>query len=84
MASLGNLRLGGWDGGSGEGSRVQSLNAVDAVVFALYFVAIIGVGFWVARRKAQTADAYFLADRDLPWYVVGTSYIASNISTLPR
>ena len=81
MPSLGNLRLGGWDGGSGEGSRVQSLNAVDAVVFALYFVAIIGVGFWVARRKAQTADAYFLADRDLPWYVVGTSYIASNIST---
>ena len=34
----------------------------------------------MARRKAQTADAYFLADRDLPW-CCRHPYIASNIST---
>jgi solute:Na+ symporter, SSS family len=60
---------------------VQSLNSVDLFVFALYFAVVIGVGFLVARRNAKTADEYFLADRDLPWYVVGTSYIASNISS---
>jgi len=60
---------------------VGNLGAVDLVAFGLYFVALLGVGFWVGRRKSRTSDDYFLASRELPWYVVGTSFIASNIST---
>ena len=58
-----------------------NLGAVDLLAFGLYFVALLGVGFWVGRRKSRTSDDYFLASRELPWYVVGTSFIASNIST---
>jgi len=60
---------------------VGNLGAVDLLAFGLYFVALLGVGFWVGRRKSRTSDDYFLASRELPWYVVGTSFIASNIST---
>ena len=51
------------------------------MVFIFYFVVLVGLGFYAGRRQAQTSEDYFLAGRRLPWYVVGTSFIASNIST---
>src|SRR5437762_13228510 len=53
----------------------------DYVIFAAYFVVITAVGLWVGRKKKADSDDYFLAGRTLPWYVVGGSFIASNISS---
>lgn len=39
------------------------------------------IGWYVGRSKKQAASDYFLAGKTLPWYVVGSSYIAANIST---
>src|SRR5262249_23652160 len=39
------------------------------------------VGFFAARKKKNTTTNYFLGDRQLPWYVVGTSMVATVIST---
>jgi len=60
---------------------MSGLSAVDLVVFGGYFVVLIAMGLWVGRKARGTSEEYFLAGRTLPWYVVGTSFIASNIST---
>src|SRR5919109_4716897 len=56
------------------------LNAIDLTVFAAYMVVAVALGFLVAGRHRKTAKGYFLGDRRLPWYVVGTSMIAADIS----
>ncbi len=54
---------------------------IDFILFALYLVLNIALGLWVARRRAGGTRDYFLAGEGLPWYTVGGSIIAANIST---
>jgi solute:Na+ symporter, SSS family len=57
--------------------------ALDYIVFAVYAAVIVGIGLWVSREKPghekDTSD-YFLAGKMLPWWAIGASLIASNIS----
>lgn len=59
--------------------RALHLHPLDLVAFVGYLVLLAGVGWWFGRKR-KTSQEYFLAGRSLPWYVVGASYIASNIS----
>ena len=55
----------------------------DYVVFIAYALLILGVGLWVSRDKEghqKNAEDYFLASKSLPWWAIGTSLIAANIS----
>ena len=55
----------------------------DYAVFITYAVLILGVGLWVSRDKKghqKNAEDYFLASKSLPWWAIGTSLIAANIS----
>jgi len=58
-----------------------SLEFPDYVAFGAYFVVLCFIGWWVGRKEKSDSSDYFLAGRSLPWYVVGSSFIASNIST---
>ncbi len=58
----------------------QGLRVIDYVIFGLYVLIIIGVGLAVSRRNKASAEGYFLAGRSLPWWAVGASLIAANIS----
>jgi SSS family solute:Na+ symporter len=58
-----------------------SLSFLDHLAFAAFFVVLSLVGYGAGRKERGSADNYFLAGRNLPWYVVGGSFIASNIST---
>lgn len=56
---------------------------LDYIIFAVYVLLIVGVGLWVSRdKKGHTKDAndYFLASKSLPWWAIGASLIAANIS----
>ena len=56
---------------------------IDIIIFAAYAVGIIGLGLWVSRSKKGTersAEDYFLAGKKLPWWAIGASLIAANIS----
>ena len=57
------------------------LSLGDYAAFGGYFAVLSAVGFWAGRREKVKSDDYFLAGRSLPWYVVGCSFIASNISS---
>lgn len=58
---------------------IQSLN-IDVVVFGIYLVAVALVGYFASRKEKGSED-YFLAGRNLAWWVIGGSLIAANIST---
>ncbi|MEZ5275766.1 MAG: sodium/solute symporter [Opitutaceae bacterium] len=57
------------------------LHFLDYVAFFGYFLCLSLIGYFAGRKKGKSAADYFLAGRSLPWYVVGSSYIAANIST---
>ncbi len=53
----------------------------DYIAFIGFFVVLSLVGYLAGRNEQQSKEDYFLAGRKLPWYVVGFSFIASNISS---
>ncbi len=56
---------------------------LDYAVFVAYAILILGVGLWVSRNKkgqAKSTEDYFLASKSLPWWAIGASLIAANIS----
>ncbi len=60
-----------------------SFEILDFVVFSIYGLIILGVGLWVSRDekgKTKSAEDYFLASKSLPWWAIGASLIAANIS----
>lgn len=57
------------------------LATIDWVVILLYFALILGIAWWVIRQTSETSDDYFLAGRNLGWFVVGASIFASNIGS---
>jgi SSS family solute:Na+ symporter len=58
-----------------------SLNLIDLAVFAIYLVATVALGFWVARKGKETAQGYFLGNKTIPWFVIGASMVAADISS---
>ncbi|TNE71066.1 sodium/glucose cotransporter [bacterium] len=61
----------------------MTLSTIDFIVFALYGVSIISLALWVSRKKdghETNSGDYFLAGKSLPWWAIGSSLIASNIS----
>ena len=57
------------------------MTSLDWVMVALYFTVLLGVAWWVVKKSKKTADDYFLAGRDLSWWIIGASIFASNIGS---
>ncbi len=54
---------------------------LDWAVIGLYFALVFGIAWWVIRQGKDTPSDYFLAGRNLGWFVVGASIFASNIGS---
>jgi solute:Na+ symporter, SSS family len=54
---------------------------LDWLVIGTYFLILAGVAIWVVTRKQKNTEDYFLAGRNLGWFVVGASIFASNIGS---
>ena len=57
------------------------MTVLDWGVVLAYFALLFAVAWWVIRSGRDTADDYFLAGRNLGWFVVGASIFASNIGS---
>ena len=58
-------------------------NTLDWIIVGYYCVGIITLATYVSRAKSgqeRSAEDYFLAGRTLPWWAIGASLIAANIS----
>ncbi|HEV2209735.1 MAG TPA: sodium:solute symporter [Verrucomicrobiae bacterium] len=57
------------------------LTSLDWLAIACYFGILLCVAWWVVKRRKDTAADYFLAGRNLSWWIIGASIFASNIGS---
>ncbi len=57
------------------------METLDWVMIGCYFALLLGVAWWVVYKSKDTAADYFLAGRNLSWWIVGASIFASNIGS---
>ena len=57
------------------------LEGLDWFVLGIYFLALILVAVWVVLQKNKNTEDYFLAGRNVGWFVIGASIFASNIGS---
>src|SRR2546427_7023391 len=60
---------------------MSALHTTDILVIAGYFLILLAIGYWAARREKNVSADYFLASRDVGWLAVGASLFASNIGS---
>jgi solute:Na+ symporter, SSS family len=62
---------------------MTTLHAVDWLVILGYFVLVFGIAWWayLKERQSQTSAEYFLAGRNLGWWVIGAAIFSSNIGS---
>lgn len=58
----------------------MDFSGLDYGIFVMYALVIVGIAFWVSRKGGKTSEDYFLASKSLPWWAIGASLIAANIS----
>ncbi len=57
------------------------METLDWVMIGGYFTLLLGLAWWVISKNKDTADDYFLAGRNLGWFIIGASIFASNIGS---
>src|ERR1700751_5540602 len=61
--------------------RLVHLSGVDLVIVAIYFVLVIGIGFYL-KRFAKTGEDFFLAGREMTAWVAGLAFVSANLGSL--
>src|SRR5262245_8061271 len=76
------MRFSPGGGSSREQHRMSTtLTFIDWLAIGVYFAILLGVAWWVVSRSKDTAADYFLAGRNLSWWIIGASIFASNIGS---
>lgn len=60
---------------------MKTLDTLDWITISIYFAVLLGIAIWVIRKKQSNTEDYFLAGRNVGWFVVGASIFASNIGS---
>ena len=58
-----------------------SLNGVDIAIVAIYFVVVLGIGFYL-KRFTKTGNDFFMAGREMTSWIAGLSFVAANLGAL--
>jgi len=59
----------------------SNLTTLDAIIFGIYILGVLALGIYASRKGRRTKRDYFLAGDKLPWWMIGGSILAANIST---
>jgi SSS family solute:Na+ symporter len=59
----------------------SNLSTLDIVISGIYIIAVLGLGIYASRKSRKTKRDYFMAGDKLPWWMIGGSILAANIST---
>ena len=57
------------------------LTTLDWGIIAIFFVLSLGVGIWASKRAGKDKESFFLAGKDMPWWLLGVSMVATTFST---
>jgi SSS family solute:Na+ symporter len=55
-----------------------SLRAVDYLILGVYFVFVLGIGWWL-RKSQKTSEDFFLSGRSIPAWVAGLAFLSANL-----
>jgi Na+/proline symporter len=55
------------------------MHPVDLTIIVLYLLLMAVVGWWVAKKASRSAEAYFLAGKSLPWWIIGVAHGSSGV-----
>src|SRR5262245_19055767 len=58
----------------------MTLNPLDWIVIAAYFAFNLGIGIYYSRRARGSTSEFFLSGRDVPWWLAGTSMVATTFA----
>ncbi|HEY7913207.1 MAG TPA: sodium:proline symporter, partial [Blastocatellia bacterium] len=58
----------------------MKLAAIDWVIIAAYFALSLAIGLYYARRAGRSTEEFFLSDRSMPWWLAGTSMVATTFA----
>lgn len=58
-----------------------SLSVFDIAVIVVSIMLVLIVGWIASRRQEKTAKGYFLASGRLPWYVIGSAFVSTSVSS---
>jgi SSS family solute:Na+ symporter len=64
-----------------DAARTTRITSLDWLMIALYFGILLCVAWWVVRKGKDSTTDYFLAGRNLGWWIIGASIFASNIGS---
>ncbi|MDQ3551597.1 MAG: Na+/glucose cotransporter, partial [Bacteroidota bacterium] len=60
---------------------MQFLGTLDWIFLIVYMLVIAGISIWSIRKSKDSPTDYFLANRNLGWWVIGASILASNVGS---
>ncbi|WP_339709493.1 sodium:solute symporter [uncultured Kriegella sp.] len=60
---------------------MKTLDTLDWLSISVYFLVLMGIAIWVIKKRQDNTEDYFLAGRNVGWFVVGASIFASNIGS---
>src|SRR5918992_5865962 len=58
----------------------MKLSSLDWLIIAAYFALSLAVGLYYAKRAGRSTEEYFLSDRSMPWWLAGTSMVATTFA----
>ncbi len=59
----------------------MTLSTLDWVIVGLYFILSLTVGIWSSKKAGKDTKSFFLAGRNMPWWLLGVSMVATTFST---
>ncbi len=57
------------------------LSAIDYILIASFFAITLFIGFWVSKQSGKNSTEFFLSGRNMPWWLLGVSMVATTFST---
>ena len=57
------------------------IEVIDWIIIAIYFLTALGIGIWSSKKAASDTISFFLAGRNMPWWLLGISKVATTFST---
>ena len=57
------------------------LTILDWGIIAIFFMLSLGIGIWASKKAGKDAESFFLAGKDMPWWLLGVSMVATTFST---
>ena len=59
----------------------MTLSAIDWIIVSAYFAISLAVGIWASKQAGEDTKSFFLAGRNMPWWLLGVSMVATTFST---